>query len=366
LLAVPALAFMLNRAVANPAIELSHSSLQGMGAGLKAHLTANPGNEKDLTQKVKDYLEKSFVDINQVVDNAKASDIKRKMAKETQDLISDWVDAEVDESVALAELPGHKRWVENARQVFGKAPLQETENPNLLPEQKLSALRSRVENAIWDFNREHRINGYEELHGLIKDATPLNNTAKTWFSYSPDKILSAKAETPAASVIAEAKKGLQHVGFGQIKNDVSRVGGFIKEIQKNHAKDTAKPMGEVVESTMKQLVGRKWIFGTSVTLLTAAYLVKLAFWAQNHGTYQATRLLNDSASKSKHKNQKGSEGSHGSNAANPQLQAGLPFGSQPAFSQLAAMVPHRSPLNQAFLNNRFAQNQPVWTVGGQA
>ena len=375
LLAVPALAFMINRAVLSPGIELSYGSLKGMGEGLKAHIGAlgkpdshysGEKGQKYFLKDVKDYLKQGFVDINQVAEGKTgASSGAVKQAEDLQKLIGEWVDAEVQESVEHARLKPHERWWENARQVFGKGPMTDWVNGQEKPKaQQLSEKRKQVEEGLWQFNRDHRVNEYGELKGLIKDTTPLNNTGKTWHTYDTNKFDEAvqKAVKSNKQVFTEEElaKLRTQKGFGEIKNDMTRVGGFVNQIWENHTKDARKGMGEVVEHTMKQMIGRKWAFGMGITALTAAYLVKLAFWAQNSNTYQATRLLNADAAKSKGNTAQGgsAEGSRtgqSSNSAQPQqVQAGLPFGSQPAFSHLQTTFPVRPQLSLS--QNGFIQS----------
>lgn len=348
LLAVPAAAFMINRAMMNPGIELSYGALKGMGEGLKKHIGNQSFEDKaKFTKSVKDYLKQAFADSELKGHSVKVTDANGKeQTKLLSDLISDWVDAEVDASVEHAGKNPGIRVVSNFKRTFGIE--KETKD--------FKNTRSNLENAIWEFNRNHRINEYGK-GTLIHDEVPLNNTGKTWHSY---------AGNPSQKT------------FNEIRNDVTRMGGFINKMWDNHTKDASKGMGEVVEHTMKQMVGNKWLFGMGITTLTAAYLVKLAFWAQNSHTYQATRLLNADAAKSKGNTPQGnaaecSRNGH-SHPVQTQSQAGLPFGSQPAFSHLQTAFPVRpqvslsrngfihSPVNQA--NNAFFRGQQV--EGGQA
>lgn len=331
LLAVPALAFMINRALANPAIELSHASLKGMGEGLPECLERSYAKKADFVQDVKKYLQSSFVDINQVAENVHAPKDMKTKAKDIQGLVEKWVDAEVDGSVEHAKLSGRERFVENFKRTFGKGNVSEN----------LPTLREKVETEIWNFNRKYRINKYEEMQGLIKDNAPLNNTAKTWHSYRPDTMQDALTKKTEAA-LAKAKKGLHQTGFANIRNDVTRMGGFINKVWEKYEAGNKSNIVTATDEAMKGLITRKWAFGVGVTMLTAAYLVKLAFWAQNHGTYQATRLLNEGGNQSKDK--KGSQSSRNTTVNNPtQTQAGLPFGSQPAFSRLGQNFANRPP-----------------------
>jgi hypothetical protein len=47
----------------------------------------------------------------------------------------------------------------------------------------------------------------------------------------------------------------------------------------------------LVERLQKQLVTQKYFFGTVATVLSCFHMAHLAFWAQNHKSYQATRLI---------------------------------------------------------------------------
>lgn len=339
LLAVPALAFMVNRAIMNPGIELSYGSLKGMGAGLSdafkkksAQYTNDEAGKALFSKDVKAYLKQGFADAE-----LKAHPLDKDKNKTIDALISDWVDAEVDASMAHAEKRPDKRMAVNFKRTFGLEKEAEA----------LTDARKTLGDAIWAFNREHRINEYGKNNPLVHDEKPLNNTGKTWHAYTGK---------PSQKT------------FGEIRNDVSRMGGFINKIWDNHTKDARKGMSEVVDHTMKQTIGRKWAFGMGITALTAAYLVKLAFWAQNSNTYQATRLLNADAAKSKDDDKQGGttgrSGKHQPESIQTQSQAGLPFGSQPAFSHLQPSFLVRPPISLS--RNGFihaSQNQAQNQVG---
>lgn len=371
LLAVPATAFMLNRALANPATELSTSSINGFGEGLQHHLvkekyknlfTGEKGKES-LKNAVKDYVEEAFVDIKRMVEDVSQTPEARVKARELQKIIKVWANAEVDESVKHASLPGPKRLVENVKQAFGQGS----------PDKNLPALRKSVEEKLWDFNREYRINKYDfKKLGVIVDTNPLNNTGKTWVSYQPEKIEKILADKVTTADIENAKKAVRQTEFANVKNDVARIGGYVNKIWNNHADKEGSKIAEATERTVKELTRNKWLFGGGVTLLTAAYLVKLAFWAQNHGTYQATRLLTDNAAKNNKR-------SRNEQPNNTQSQAGLPFGSQPAFSRFTTNFSVRPQPSPSLSGNGFIHpsfNQPAAvhqalfqgkkTEGGQA
>jgi hypothetical protein len=358
LLAVPAVAYMLNRATLSPAVELPAESIKGLGEGLQARLGKKTLTQKsDLIAETKQYLREGFADIEQVAKNglkgsdAKTSDKAKGMAKDIKKLIETWVNAEVDESVAFADQNGAERVSNGVKRLFSR------EKTTSKAETEFNKLKDQ----LWDFNRKYRVNAYGKLGEVIKDETPLNNTGKAWFTYRPDKL--------EADFVKQRN-------FAEIRNDVSRVGGFLNKLWANLEKEGKMAVGDVTEKTWKQLIRTKWLMGVGVTSLTAAYLVKLAFWAQNHGTYQATRLLKEEdAARKSHPNHK-RPGCQQPSAL--PFQAGLPFGAEPAFSRwgqasaFAAGAP--ASLNTARISPFTLQRpgyhplpaQGQWAEGGQA
>ncbi|WP_303672535.1 hypothetical protein [Vampirovibrio chlorellavorus] len=365
LLAVPAVAYMLNRATLNPSVELSAESIKGLGEGLQARVGKKTFTDKsELIAEAKQYLREGFADIEQVADHGlQAPHVKpetkikaQKMAKDIQGLIRDWVNAEVNESVAFAENNGFTRVSNGFKRLVTK------EKPSSKGEEAFKELKSK----LWDFNREYRVNAYTQLGGVIEDTAPLNNTGKTWFTYRPDKLESGL---------------VKQRNFAEIRNDVSRVGGFLNKLWANMEKEGQTVAGDVAEKTWKQLMRNKWLMGAGVTILTAAYLVKLAFWAQNHGTYQATRLLKEeeAAARKNHHHDNKRPGCQQPSVM--PFQAGLPFGGEPAFSRWGqasvlnpaapASLTHGrvSPFTAPLGLQRGGYASPTsrqWTEGGQA
>lgn len=365
LLAVPALAFVLNRAMANPAIELSASSIETLGEGLKTHLEENvkdktytSGQKNEFIKDAKTYLKRVFAD----------TEFANK--DENKQLISDWVENEVDSSFEHVKKQGFQRLGSKVQKVF---------SPEKEPE-ALSSSRKKLDTAIWEFNRDSRINEYDYLKlGVIVDTKPLNNRGNTWVSYQPEALKEVKTKAAIKGTqeeaIAKAKNLVKQIPFAQVQNDVSRMGGYLNKIWDNFEKSGHTNIGDATEKTMKELTRNKWLFGGGVTFLTAAYLVKLAFWSQNHDSYQATRMLTEEALK---KNQQHSNRQL-SNLTLP--QAGLPFGSQPAFSPFVNNAPARPPFSPsvtgftqpAFNPVPFSQSpssqqarfQSKWAEGGQ-
>ncbi len=347
LLAVPALAFMLNRALANPATELSAPSIEGLGEGLKAHLKDKKygaGKKSEFIQDVKQYLNQVFAD----------KDFANNHAK----LISNWVDEEVTASEThFAKHNGFQRLWENFKYGIGQA-----QDPA-----KLTEARKKLDEAIWDFNRKERMLAYDQ--GLIQDTRPLNNTGKTWFAYKPAERLKLEAKLKNATtkeakqaILDEAKGVIAHTKFDHLKNDMTRVGGYLNKIWANFEKNGHTGIVDATDKSMKELTRNKWLFGGGVFVLTAAYLVKLAFWAQNSGTYQATRLLNDDAAKKSEKSGKAcktdkkDQRSRGMQSNPTSTPAGLPLNAQPAFLQSAQTFAARIQPGNAYAQQPYGLN----------
>lgn len=328
LLAVPALLFTLNRMFGNVSIELSNPSLKGFGKGLKEHLKHQIGqtgihNETEYRNAIKSYVANLFIDPEVISENSPAM---KKAGLNLRQWANDWVDNFYETDVKKKKVTTEK-------------------------------LAKELNTQFRKFNREHRINPYNaSLHGfsdLIQDAAPLHHTEQTWISYRPDRL----RETLADAQIDKAKKLITQKPLSAFTEELRRMEGFVKKTWRATQGQDLHHLPEITENTMKKLVSFKFAFGVATTGITALYLLKLAFWAQNHNSYQAIRLLKEDVVKSKHCRQQQSF------ASSPQLQAGLPFGSQPVFSRYMARTPWPLPSPSHQPGNVFQNGQSV--VGSQ-
>lgn len=306
LLAMPALLFMMNRYMGNPSQELSFASMTRLRKGFREHLKAQEAQGRTIDTKeaykaeVHKYIRSMFVD----------PDVKNvKIGRQSLD---DWCKAWTETAFAETDKNAWERVKDN----FGKKSG---------PAYKLGEMAEALHKHILAFNREHRAVQYDAPKGasplaeFIKDDAPLHRADHVWASYQPH--LSGE----------EAKKQLDNVHVSKITEDLKRFGWAARSIWDNHQtkKEGYTLLSEAVDKTMKDLVVRKFWLGVGTTVLSALYLTRLAFWAQNHGTYQAVRQFRDDAPGNKKKHQ---------GASQPSAQAAMPM--QPSLPSV--MLPGNS------------------------
>lgn len=292
LLAMPALVFMVNRYMGNPAQELSFASMKALGEGFQKHLQQQQqkiANVQDYKKAVQGYVRGMFVD----------PDLKGlKIGQQTLD---QWCHEWTETAFAETEKNAWERVKDNFRKDKG-------------PAQKLGDMAEALHKEIRAFNREHRAikytgpKGHSPLAHLIADDAPLHHADQVWTSYHPQA--------------ASPKVALRPVGA--VTEELKRFGWYARKVWDNHeAKQSGcAVLSEAVEKTMKGMVVRKFMLGMGTTVLSAYYLTRLAFWAQNHGTYQAVRQFREDKA-NKHKGH-----SHGDS----QQAAAQLFAPQSAFS----------------------------------
>lgn len=292
LLAMPALVFMINRYMGNPAQELSFASLKALGGGLQQHLQANGkpiADKGDYKKAVQSYVRSMFVD----------PDLKGlKIGKQTLD---EWCKEWTETAFAETDKSAWDRVAHNFKTDKG-------------PAHKLGEMADALHQSIRAFNREHRVLKYDKPNGasplaqFINDDAPLHHADGVWASYQP------KAADP--------KVALKPVNA--LTEDLKRFGWYARKAWENHQakQEGCVALTDAVEKTMKNMVVRKFWLGVGTTVLSAYYLTRLAFWAQNHGTYQAVRQFREDTPK-KHK---------GHQHQSQQAAAGQPWGAPTAFA----------------------------------
>jgi hypothetical protein len=326
LLALPAFIFLGNRYLGNSARELSYPSLKGLGQGFSEHLHdfINPKEglpKAPLTKEeywgrvVPDYIERLFVD----------PELKTAHGADIRQWSRDWA----KELEAQADTGWLERLKGSTKRFFGKSDSTDIEK-----------LAQVLNEGVRTFNRsgDARMLAYpatEEAfkQAVIRDVAPLHHAEHTWISYRPQAFQTAMAElskAPASEALQTEARGLcQQTSISHLTGDLNRFGGLVKAVWQSYEKNEGKKaISEVAEHTLKSLAGSKLFLGLGTTALTGAYLMKLAFWAQNHKSYQAVRLLRyDGPHKGHQAHQMPQNQQRGDDL---RLQAGLPFGAQPA------------------------------------
>ncbi len=273
LLAVPALMFLANRYVGDPAQELSYTSLKNLGAGFKAHLATKEKQgqpirtEAAFRREVQDYIRSMFVD----------PDLKGVTLGKSNldDWCQQWAKTQFEETATSA-------W-DRVKGNFKKSASAKT----------LDDMADALQDGVRSFNRSERVLAYAKPKGesklaqFMKDSAPLHHADHAWVSYRPHL------------VGEEAGKYIAQVPVSRVTEDLKRFGWYARTVWKNHEAKKAgyTVLSEAVEQTMKDLVGKKFLLGLGTTVISALYLMKLAFWAQNHGTYQAVRLFQENGGK---------------------------------------------------------------------
>jgi hypothetical protein len=321
LLIVPAAVFLAISRFVNPSVRLPFSAAKGMGKGLRKQFKDAPANP-DVKAEVKAYVEHMFQDPMFKKDPSK---LKFDKSENLKGWVNKWVD---------------NYFCEDKETKKGEA-------------KKLS---EELQKTIREFNREHRMEAYKasghgkDVNRLIKDEHPLHHTESTWISYQPKTLLEklglkeTKTGEPMteAMQLAKAGKRLRQMPVTELIRDLTNMEGLVKGIQEKAA--NSSNLADSAEQVMQRVIKMKFGISLGATALTAAYLTKLAFWAQNHNTYQATRLLNEKTAQN--------QGSHASEAGNARSNragqqpvitpiAGSASALQPAFSMAAAPMPDK-------------------------
>lgn len=309
LLIVPAGIFVAASRLVNPAIKMPFQAVKGLGKGLAEHM--QDVKDKDAFRKeLKGYVRSIFQDPK----------LTTAKGKELEAWSNQWVDNLYNENI-----PAKK--------------------------QKMDELSKQLNEMVRDFNQTNRMEPYFRKPGaktpierLMEDEHPLHRKESTWISYRPKLLF----ETPIKEGItperqlAKADRSLRQMPVTEVLRDLTRMEGMVKDIE-SRAKEVA--LSDAAQQTMQSLVAKKGLMSLFATVTAAAYTVKLAFWAQSHDTYQATRFLNEKTAQN-HGSQPqcaNAPSSRRSNMSQPQSissTAGSANALQPAFSSLTPPQNH--------------------------
>ena len=302
LLIMPALTFLGVSWAVNEAIKMPFRAVKGIGKGLIRHLDGKYETQEAYKAQVADYIKSIFQD--------------PKLKAEKGGDLEKW----------------SKKWVENLYQ------------GNRTDQRKgAEKLGKELENIILEFNNKHRSTPYSPktntenpVERLIQDEHPIHQKLATWISYEP-KTLMDRLKDPKLSAERQLEKGqkrLHHMPVQDLMADLKHMGGLVRDIEANAIK-TSQPLDDAAQQSMQKMV--KWKFGMALTAtgITTAYLIKLAFWAQNNNTYQATRFLNEKTAQNQRSQTPSSHAySMRANQLTPHMSsiAGSANGLQPVFS----------------------------------
>ncbi len=315
LLMVPAFVFLLANKLANPSVTMPYPALKTMGAGLAEHLEGH--SPEHYKTQLKDYISSIFAD----------PDLKNhswKVEGKADRKIADWAND----------------WVEH---LFKEYPSTEAK------EKHSKKLTDELKTAIRDFNRKDRILPYEKegsgVRSLMSDKNPLHRSESTWVAYER-KVLD---ESLAKGDQTLAAQKLRQIPTAEVLSDLERMAGFARAVGEKATSGVT--LAESARLSTEKLIKMKFGLAVGATVITAAYLTKLAFWAQNHGAYQATRLLNEKALNNQACKQP--------NKAARSPQAGIA-----PMTNAHCLVPAQplNPVNPALAGSAYGL-QPVFSVG---
>jgi len=367
LLMVPAAIYLAASRLANPAVKMPFPAVKGMSKGLKRHFEdANKlsGDEAYLKQ-VQDYVHSIFQDPKLTATEMSPTGNKKYVTLER--LKAELARDKKDTTHIITDLSKWSEdWVNNFSQTDVGTKKKETQR-----------LSKQLQETIRAFNRTHRMEKYEAASGkgvnvnrLIEDEHPLHRTESTWVSYQPKRIedwLGYNKHPKTGELLSEemqkahARKYMKQMPVTEVLRDLTRMEGLAKGIEERATKNNGL-LSDAAEQTMKHMVNMKFGMSLGATAVTAAYLTKLAFWAQNHNTYQATRLLNEKTAQNHGSQSTDAANARSHRAGQPQSiapTAGSANALQPAFSMAARTQaqPFARPAQMPAVSP-FAQPQP--------
>lgn len=190
----------------------------------------------------------------------------------------------------------------------------------------LQTLEQDLREALETFNRNHHLRTAPES---------LHQTRTVLIRYAQDD---KKAQTPDRKELSQLTWELRQ--WGDFAHKVWQKG-------KQTAASTDWP--RLVEKMQKQLVVQKYFFGTLATVLSCFHMAHLAFWAQNHSSYQATRLI-------RHKTPTDAE--QNSRQSPPSSGAAASLGNRPADYPTAMGANGFGPGTAAVFSNKMAWPSP--------
>lgn len=316
-LTIPALIFMFSRRMfGKSAAELNYHTLKEMTHGFQQHLANSPLANKtgavtpnEYQAEVRKFFASMFED----------PDFKKFKVPGANQTYREYLDSWADDYV---------------KAVFN-SPTRKEKN------EALRKLGDQLEEVLTGFNRNHRLKPFQYARNGFTDMVerPLHRADYIHVAFD-------KASKPS------------HEPIGHLVRNVRRWSDFAETVWKEKRFGGANgqmlegKIGDIAERIFKKVAAKKMFIAIGTTLLAGAYLVKLAFWAQNHDSYNATRLLKDTPG-----------GGHGAPAI-PQSAAPAYAMSQPAPARFGPAAFQAGGLAQPQAFMRFSGAQAG--KGGQA
>jgi hypothetical protein len=356
-LAIPAVIFLgVRHALNKKHMELSYRSIEGLCQGLEHHISKNPSakghhSRESYTGQMASYVDSIFSDpglrktsLLEPAAKQELADIQKtlthilehpsrlthreleqfqshpqvkailtrhpQLAKDLRDLMAPNKQAKGELLKQLNERPFFQMlrksgvdlqtygdYLKHWSKQWADAAMIDRNNRSsrLLRQEKLNVLHEDLQDVLKDFNLLHRRQGYSlealagDVKGKLTDKQPVHNVDRSWVRYTPeqwspiDKKLISKPST---------QKDVQHV-----TGDLERWADFANDVWRTQERRPQKDISTLVDSMRKRLIVQKLGLSVFSTVLACGYMVHLAFWAQNYGTYQANRLLKGQPSK---------------------------------------------------------------------
>ncbi len=275
LLIIPGVAFALARRlmVAQSAVKLDHKELNGLTHGFIEHLKQSP--------------------LGNIEGKIKPDDFKAELTKYIADCFKDpGLKATLLTDKGMAKTYGQaldawsKKFVDAA---FGVIDPEYQGNPK----EYAQFLQDELYQQLREYNLTYRLKPHDitYLHQgveqkkapeAIKNLLPRSDSA--WIGYNQGKY--------------PAFDGVEQVSPKPIKQFLNNLKQWIDLPKSVWGQKTVNGTGvlqgtlpELLESGLKKLVTQKFVLATGVLVSSAYYMSRLAFWAQSHDSYQATRTL---------------------------------------------------------------------------
>jgi hypothetical protein len=349
-LAIPAVIFMgVRHILKKRPMELSYHSIEGLGQGFQQHLEKNHSatqDVRDYTKALGQYVDSIFTDpnlrntrlnqvsseeelrqtrstLNRILDNPKnltAQELEKfqqqpalkallerqpKLGNALRELLAANAQAKDDLRKQLTLRPMLKLLREpNAeRHTYGEylkrwsqawaetamSPTNKGNRSNRLANMRI--LHEDLLDSLKTFNLKHRQEAYK-LDAMAGDATrtladeqPIHKVDRAWLRYTDKEWSAAKQKMLTL--------GSKQHELSRFTDELERWSDFASDAWKVHGKHPQAEVAQVVDKMRRQLVKQKLLLSIGSTVLACAYMVHLAFWAQNYGSYQANRLLKD-------------------------------------------------------------------------
>jgi hypothetical protein len=349
ILAIPALVFIGARQILKKRpLELSYPALEGLGQGFQQHLENHSPiqNADDYAQSLGHYIDSIFTDsalksthLNSVISTEELDTLRKTLervlhhpatlsAKEIEDLqrhpaleglltrepkltndlrklLTSGTEASSDLRQHLTQRPllqllsepnaaerTYGDYLKHWSQVWAETAMSSTSNGGRsLRQARLQLLHDDLQDALKTFNLKHRQEAHHikaiegDIAGHLFDEQPLHHINTAWLRYTPSQWMPSSGKVVG--------KGSQQVGLTQFTNDLERWADFAQGAWHRSFKKPGVDLPKVVDALRKRVIIQKLALAIGATALAGLYMIHLAFWAQNYGSYQANRLLKE-------------------------------------------------------------------------